>query len=602
LCLTGFLASISLLAEAYSIWVITAGGPGSRSLGGVAGWTSSLLGGQLSLAALAVLFLVAPDGHLLSRRWRAAAIVTLVGLGSYTVGVLTLSPAEFDLETHEVGPIGSIAFFAGLPLIACGLIAAAVSMVRRLHRSHGWQRQQLRMMVAAVLFVAGGFVWLIVVQAINGGQQTWAASLPLFVGYACLPVLFAVAVLGYRMYDIELLINRAVVLAVGTAFAGIGYICLVVVVATLVNTRMSGFWLSLLATSLVAIAFQPLRRVVVRLANRLAYGSRALPYEALSEFSRRLAETPTPGTLLAAVAEAAGRSVSARRSTAVLRVLDSGSVAETWPADTPDKTADYEVLVQHGGETLGSIAVSMPKGRPLRVADKRLLDDLAAQTAVAFRNAATEAELAEHVAALGRTTQALAESRRRIIAADDAARRQLESALSRNVLPHLDPMPARLGSLSIAASAAAATDELEQLVTEATRALESLREVTRGVFPTQLGRAGLGAALRSHLARSGMAAALYVDPSADRRFPAKVEAAVYFCIAEAVRAGSGSARIDLVMAEQDLFVQVRGVAGEDVDVQAIVDRVEAVGGSLALDQADMMSIGIPIGAETPAAV
>ena len=91
--------------------------------------------------------------------------------------------------------------------------------------------------------------------------------------------------------------------------------------------------------------------------------------------------------------------------------------------------------VRQGGDTLGSIGVTMPKGRGLRAADEQLLQDLADQTALAFRNAAMESELAGHVAALDRTTAALAESRRRIIAADDAARRRLESAISRDVLP-----------------------------------------------------------------------------------------------------------------------------------------------------------------------
>jgi hypothetical protein len=476
-----------------------------------------------------------------------------------------------------------------------------VSMVRRLHRSQGEQRQQLRLIALAVVFIALSFVHLIVVQMFNGGQQTWIASLPLFVSYFCLPLLFAVAVLRYRLFDLDLIINRALVLALGTIFAGIGYTGLVLAVAALVNTRTSGFWLSLLATSLVALAFQPLRRRVVRLANRLAYGARAQPYEALSEFSRRLAETPSPSSLLPAVAEAAGRAVSARSSTAVLRVPGSGRISDDWPGPA-DEPPEYQVPVRHGGDVLGSIGVTMPKGRGLRAADERLLRDLADQTALAFRNAAMESELAEHVAALDRTTDALAESRRRIIASDDAARCQLESAISREVLSHLEPIPARLSGLSVARPGIAATDELEQLVEETNAALESLRELTRGVFPTQLARAGLAVALRSHLARSGLAATLHVDSAADRRFPARVEAAVYFCCVEALRAGSAAARIDLEIVADELVVQIRGFARDETDVQAIVDRLEAVGGRPWLEEVGLLSVSIPIGAGEPAPV
>ncbi|MFI7067145.1 hypothetical protein ACIBL3_39545 [Kribbella sp. NPDC050124] len=595
LCLTGFAGSISLLTEAYSFWVLKYDGPGPRSLGSIAGWTAVLLGGQLILGALAIMYLVAPDGHFLSRRWRIAGIATLVGLGSWTAGQFTVSPTEFEIDMQRVGPVGAVLFTAGMLLTVGGLIAATVSMFRRLRLSRGVQRQQLRLIAVSVLLAVMGLVWLLGVQLFNGGQQTWAASLPLFVSYFCLPVLFAIAVLRYRLYDIEVIINRAVILAVGTVFAAIGYTGLVVAVAAVVNTQTSGFWLSLFATSLVALAFQPLRRRVVRFANRLAYGARALPYEALADFSRRLTETPSPRTLLPVVAEAAGRAVSAASSSAVLRVPRAGDVQEHWPAGAPDQEPEYDVPVRHGGDTLGSIGVTMPKGRRLRAVDERLLHDLADQTAQAFRNTAIEAELAEHVAALDRTAQALTESRRRIIAADDAARRQLESAISREVLPHLDTMPAQLGSLSIAASGSAALDELEQLVTRTNTALESLRELTRGVFPTQLARSGLVPALRSHVARTSPGATLHVGPSADRRFSARVEAAVYFCCVEALRAGSGSAEVDLLTTGQDLVVRIRGFARDEVDVPAIVDRVEAVGGSPSLDDGDVLSIIVPLG-------
>ena len=98
----------------------------------------------------------------------------------------------------------------------------------------------------------------------------------------------------------------------GTLFAGLGYTLLVVTVGRFVEGRTGGFWLSLLGTAVVALAFQPVRRSVLRVANRVAYGERAQPYEALADFSRDLARSPSPDTLLPAVAEAAGRAVSAR--------------------------------------------------------------------------------------------------------------------------------------------------------------------------------------------------------------------------------------------------------------------------------------------------
>src|SRR5690349_91167 len=234
LCLIGFTSAISLLAEAYSVWVVTADGPGPRSLGGIAGWIASLLGGQLSLAALAIVFLVAPDGHLLSRRWRAAAVVSAVGYGAYAGMLLTLSPSEYNVDDHNLGPVGSLLSVVGLPFIAGGLVVAMVSTVVRLRRSQGEQRQQVRLIAVSAAFIALSFVYLIVVQTINGGHQTWLATLPLYVSYPCLPLLLAIAVLRYRLFELDLIINRAVVLALGTIFAGIGYAGLVLAVAGLV--------------------------------------------------------------------------------------------------------------------------------------------------------------------------------------------------------------------------------------------------------------------------------------------------------------------------------------------------------------------------------
>ena len=127
-----------------------------------------------------------------------------------------------------------------------------------------------------------------------------------------------------------------------------------------------------------------------------------------------------------------------------------------------------------------------------------------------------------------------------------------------------------------------------------------MRTLTRGLFPTQLARAGLARALRSHLARNGQSIALHVEPSADRRFAARVEAAVYFCCVEAVRAGSVAARIDLRIVAAELVVQIHCLDRDQIDVQAIVDRVEAAGGRLCGSaEAGQLSVSIPVEAGEP---
>ncbi len=108
LSIIGIFSAVSLCAEAYAYWVQEADGPGSDSMGGVAAWISALFGGQLAIAALTLMFLLAPDGHLVSRRWRYAAWVTGAGaavvLARRPQPVADLVPALRRGRRHRPGP------------------------------------------------------------------------------------------------------------------------------------------------------------------------------------------------------------------------------------------------------------------------------------------------------------------------------------------------------------------------------------------------------------------------------------------------------------------------------------------------------------------
>ncbi|HET9420860.1 MAG TPA: GAF domain-containing protein [Nocardioides sp.] len=599
LSVIGLTSSFSLLTEAYHVWVIEEGGPGSATLASIAGWISLLLGGQFAFALLALMFLLAPDGHFLSPRWRWAARVIGAGLLLCSLVLASVDPTSVNLRDADVGGVRGPVFSLGFFMVAGGLVASLVSMWIRFRRSRGEERRQLLLIAIAVAALVIGLANLLVVQAFNGGEQDWAAALPLLVAYVLLPLLFALAALRYRLYDIEVVVNRTVVLAVGFAFAAVGYTTVVVVVGRLVDTRTGGLVLSLLATALVAIAFQPLRRAVIRLANRIAYGARAQPYEALSDFSRRLADTPTSSELLPAVAEAAGLALAARRVAVTCQVADSDVVWDGPTRGDPsgESTASHVVPVRSGSQVLGSIRVDLLETRPLRPADERLLTALADQAAVAFRNTAMETQLEDHVAELDRTTRELVESRARILEADVDARRLLEEAISREVLPRLSALPERLREARVAVEGGAANG-LEALVSDTNSALEELRELTRGVFPTQLARVGIVPTLRSFLGRTDPAPTLEVDDTAaTRRFPERVETAVYFCCVEATRLGPSSMKLSI--ADVDLVLEIAGLGGSAADLRPVLDRVEAVGGSLSV-VAGALELRIPVDQEAAA--
>ncbi|MGZ4615202.1 MAG: hypothetical protein ACXV4A_06550, partial [Actinomycetes bacterium] len=274
---TGTIGALSLVLEAWSIWILHADGPGSRHLGHVVGWLSVLVGAPLAIAFLCFIFLTAPDGRLLSPRWRWVGVVIVAGISLYTAGVLAVPPGEVVVdENQDFGLLPSLLTSIGIFTLAAGLIASTAALVLRLRRSTGVLHQQLRWITAAAATIPFGLVWLLVTEIVGGGGgQTWLQSLPLFLSYLAFPISVAIAVLRYRLYDIDVIINRAVLLAAATAFVAAGYIALVVLLGDQVN---ASFGVSLLATAVVALAFQPVRSRAVRLADRLAYGPRALPY------------------------------------------------------------------------------------------------------------------------------------------------------------------------------------------------------------------------------------------------------------------------------------------------------------------------------------
>lgn len=576
----GASTSVSMVSEIYSIWVDTEGGPGTRSPSVLAGWVAAFFGGPVALTGLTVMFLIAPDGHVLSRRWRYAVAATVLGLALFLVGLVHADPDSFvgrGDQTHTNTTSGFL-LSSGVLLVCAMLLLSVASLMVRMRRATGETRQQLRWFVLAAAAAGVGMLMLLVVSGLNDGRTTWLSAVPLQVSFLLLPVLLAIAVLRYRLYDVDVIINRAVVVTLAAAFVAVGYTLLVVGVGALLGDQVSGFWPSVVATAAVAMAFQPLRCRVVRFADRLAYGPRAVPYDALSAFSRRLGDSPAPASLLPAVAEAAGRAVAASRCVVTLDVDHGETGTASWSssprAARSASGADVTVPVADAAGPLGSITVTPAPGRAVRPHELALLDDLAEQAAVAFRNARLAAELAAHVADLDRRTAELAASRRRLFEAGDAERRRLEHAIDRDVMPNLRSLTA---TLEAGPDPTTATDAL---VGQATDALEALRELTRGIFPTMLARAGVAPALTAFLARVGNPVQLAVAASAQgRRFAARTEAAAYYAATAAVTAGARGT-LHLSVDDRSLVLEVERAAPLRGEREAVLDRVEALGGSL----------------------
>ena len=594
LLLVASLTSIASPAEAYSLWVLDGGGGGPQTAGHAAAWVSRMFNAPLGITAMALVYLLAPDGRLRSSRWRWVAWSAVIGLVLYLISTLLVDPTTYEVGARAGTAAGLLEGVGSLIVIAA-LVGSAVSLYLRVRHARGEARRQLLWIAASAVLVAAGLVVVGTAAFVGVGRPV--ASVALFAAYLTMPLAVAVAVLRHRLFDIDVIVNRALVVLLLTAFVAAAYVLVVVAFGQALSPG-GGSWASLLTTAVVALAVEPLRRRVVQLADRLAYGASAVPYEALADFSRRLGASPYPATLLPAVADAAARAVGARRATVRLAVVDDADRVSTWPpGGTTTGGPVVSVPVTEAGEVLGRIEVAMPEGRPARSSDLALMRDLAGSAAVAFRNARLSDDLAVQVDELGRRTDALEGSRRRLLDAGDQERLRLQRSLARDVLPRLEGLVTQLDARATAGGSVAGAGTVDPLISSTNSALDALRTITRGVYPAQLVRSGLEPALRSLLSRSEVGRLDVRGPSAGQRFAASVEAAAYFCVADAVQELVPPVVVTVEAADAHLRLLVVGGHRDGLALAGMRDRVEAEDGSFAsrtTDGVTRLDVALPL--------
>jgi signal transduction histidine kinase len=585
--------AVGLAAGSYAWRVLRDGDLGPVWTGQQAGRLANILSGGWAFTVLAIAFLLFPDGLLPSRRWRPVLwALVLVWFATAVAAVISVPLDKVVVgEATKFGPVAEVVIGLLNLVQALLVLCAIVALVSRRRRARGEQRQQLRWLAAAAGAVAVALVVLLARQVIQpAGVPAWLGDAPLYLAYASVPVAAGVAILRYRLYDIDIILNRAVVGAVLVAFVTVGYVAVVVALGAVVGSRVSdSFWASVAATAFVALAFQPLRRAVHRLGDRAVYGRRAAPYEALAHFSRQLAHSVSVDEVLPRVAANCGSSVGAAHAYACLFVPGAADVLVTWPADTRGPAPEHTVDVWQDQQRLGWIAVTMPAGHRFGSGERSLLADLAAQAGLSFSNARLTAELRARIEDESRSAVELAASRRRLLAAQESQRRRVTGVIEDEVLPHLAALGPVLTSAAqeCPARPGAVKDHLDIAATITDTALESLREVVRGVFPPVLARKGLAAALSAMADRSGGRISLTVAPAVlNARLDPHIEAVAYFCVVEWARGpAQTSVEVDLRPDWLVLTILAAGSAPlRRMDHQPIIDRVEGCGGEVSAEQ------------------
>ncbi len=364
--------------------------------------------------------------------------------------------------------------------------------------------------------------------------------------------------------------------------------------------------LSIVATAVVAVAFQPLRERMQRVANRVVYGKRATPYEALSEFAGQIGGAYPTDEVLPRMARIMAEATGADRADVWLRSGQQLRAGASWPpdapppgpvplagGDAPQAAGTGRVsLVRHQGEVLGGLSVTKRPGEQLTPAEDKLIGDLAAQVGLILRNVGLTEQLTERLADLRA-------SRLRIVTVQDDQRRRIE----RDIRDGAQRQLLAIASGLVRAESLAGRDEeqervlVTQLKADTRETLESLRDLARGVYPPLLADQGLPRAVSAHAGKAPLP--VIVDADGVGRYPADIETAVYFCCVEAVQnaarhAPGSTVRIRLRGSAGDISFAVED-NGPGFDrsrarpgpggggLQHMADRLAALDGSLEID-------------------
>ncbi len=616
-------------------WLMVGMGAGAAILGPVTGYGAYAVERDLPFGPLALalggpgwvpfiaisgyLLLLFPDGHLPSPRWRWFAWTCGVALAIVFV-TIWFHPGDFaDSGFPEIqNPIGiealkSVEAVFGFLLLSAPLLVVGgfVSLVVRMRRTtDDVLRHQIRWLAYAASIMATFFMLSFLPGL--GNDEGWGGVIQSIgaMSFMLIPVATGIAILRYRLYDIDVVVRKTVVFALMAAVIAMVYVGLVVGVGALVGSAQSPV-LSALAAAVVALVFQPVRTRARRFADRVVYGRRATPYEVMATFGDQLAGTYSAGDVLSRTARVLGEGVGAERARVWLSIGDDLREVASWPDDALDRDDDYTTEVRHQGEILGALSVAMPLNDPMTPSKEKLVRDLAAQAGLVLRNerltSALKARLSDLQAA-----------QKRLVAAQDQERRKLERNIHDGAQQQLVALQVRqrLAEQLIDRDPAKAKQMLADLQTDTGTALDDLRDLARGIYPPLLADKGLVAALDAQVRRSPAAVTIRSDGFG--RYPEAIETAVYFSVLEALqniakyaRATSVEVSLDHRPDEVRFTVTDDGVGfdpratGYGTGLQGIADRLGALDGVFEVESAPgsgaTVQGSIPVQTETDGA-
>jgi two-component system, NarL family, sensor kinase len=554
--------------------------PGALALAWLSNW-----GFYACLAAVLFLLLLFPSGRPATAGW-----TTVLRLDLAIVG-LALASLAFGPRRLEVGNVPNPLRIDGLSgvfgwihdaagwLLLFVVASCAAAPFFRARRAAGDERSQLKWLAyGAVIFaICFGVIAPLsdVVLGVDIGTVSWA------VGLGALPIAIGVGILGYRLFEFEMVANRTLVYFTLTATLVAIYVGLISILDKVVGEAGG----ALIATAAVAVAFQPLRYRLQRGIDRITFGKRDEPYEVLSELAARLEASLASQEALDGVTETVA---SALRLPYVAIELTTGDGARIAAESGRARETVLELPLVHRGEEVGRLKVAArAEGENFSAADLRLLEDLARQAGAA--------------AYATRLLDELQRSRERLVTALEDERRRIRRDLHDGLGPSLAAMALELQAARnlVEERPAEADALLNNLVEKAQAAIADIRRLVYGLRPPALDELGLIGALSEQAVRFEREGGLRVTIATEGHvaaLSAAHEVAIYRIIMEAITNAMKHARgsrcdvtirygPDIVVEVRDDGVGMAPAATAGVGLSSIRERAEELGGTVLISGA-----------------
>jgi signal transduction histidine kinase len=515
--------------------------------------------------------LLFPDGSLPSRRFRPFMWTAVAGIFIFSLGLsLGAAPLDFPVEKLvEVGIAESLASLGSM-LVTGTALAAVAGVVLRYRRSSGLGRLQLRwFVVAATLAILASMPWL--PEDVSVAAQ--------FVALPLVPIACGIAILKHRLYDLNVIVNRALVYMTSSVVLLSAYLAVVNLLGHVVGRGIAS---RLSATAVVAVLFAPVRQRMQRMINQLLYGQRDEPQALVSRLGHELIGLSSP----AAALERVVTTISDALKLPYVGIELDVAGRRTLLTEAGDQVTPTErVLLIYGGDEIGALIVGPRAGeRSLSEHDRAVLDELAHHIAVAAYGA--------------RVTAQLQRSRRDLVAVQAEERRRIRRELHDELGPQLAGvnLQSEAALQMIESDPSSAVRLLEKVGAEARKAVDDIRTIAYGLRPPALDELGLMGAIEERASRLADGSGVTFEVSALSEappLPAAVEVAAYRITLEALANAMRHARASRCVVHLEFNHELRLEVNDDgvglpedfhpgVGIASMQERAEELGGNLSI--------------------